>query len=504
MDDKILQGDIDVAEELDHQLYEESANIDDIQGSMEAVTSAIVTDEEPVQLTEHQQARVDQFTALQKEVKGAVYAVADNAALETYIDKDGIERNYKPLLGDHPPAQTMQGMRSDYGPNVWGTFQYGGLIIPGNESFMDMSVKLAKKAALAFSTTIPDSFQKTAKGLKHYIDMGQRLRARLVQLRPLLQKRDVPFDDTFEYGAYSRFFQVGGQALEGFADFQSAMTVQYAALMYTVSASSSYGIPVMQKMLDSLQALQTTKKPDEDTLIALRDSVELHWDYTWKQADIMEKPGQTPQFALNAFPERKFTCLAPLLDNRYLVAHAPKSNGLRDPERITINIKHYGASLVFDKKAVPNEQKSMIISSVSDLLDMVDQTITALNELKGLGVLASKNEGFAKDFKKATVILNNAMESATDKEFFGFISEYFKLVTAIGTTVQQPYIQMAWMYIRCAMVVTSMVELAVLEEPKQRIAYNRFGTKQNTEFSNPALESYNLTQKALAAAKRVK
>jgi hypothetical protein len=510
MDEQSLQGDITVAEELDQQLQSESTQIEDIRGSMEAVTNAIVADEEPTELTEHQRKRVEDFLALQKASKNPVYTVADKGAVaaEAYVDLRGnlvqgdAQSPYPtcPVVDKDGNIDDVHGFFAEHGPNVWGTFKYNGVVVPGNEGFMELTSGLAKKAALAFGNTIPEHFKTTAKGLHHYSELAQRLRKRLIQLKPLLEKRDFPYTNVFEYGAYSRFFQVGGKSLDGFIGFQEAMVVQHGALMHTVGASNSYAIPVMQKMLENLQSLNAQSKPDADSIIALRDSVENYWTYTWKQADITHKPGQPPQVAANTFPERKFTSLAPLLDNRYLLAHEPKSNGGTNPEKIAANIKHYGAAVVFDKKAGPVAYNSMVIPNIEDLLELVIQTIAGLNEIKGLEHLAKMNEGFAKDFKKATDVLSKAVQDSKDKEFFGFIAEYFRLATSVSTTIQQPYVQMAWLYVRCAMVVVSLAELAVLEEPKERVVYARFGAKQSTEFGNPAMESYNLTQKVLEGA----
>lgn len=452
MDKVTLQNDIDVAEDLDTHLQEESTAIEDITGSMEAITQAIAPDEEPIKpLTDHQQEMVDNFRAVSQNVKGDVYAVADQAALE---------------------------------------------------GFMEVTASMARKAALAFGAKIPEHFKVTAKGLLHYLGVSQKLRERLVQLMPLVEKRDFPYTDVFDYGAYSRFFQVGGKSFNSFSDFQAAMDVQSKATLHVLSASNSYGIVVMQKLLQNLQDLQSVKKPDPEQMVALRDSIERYWLQTWKEAEITTRPGETPQGALNAFPERKFISLAPLLDNRYLVAHQPKSNGGSDPAKITLAIRHYGASVVFDKAKDKTTERSMNIPNMDDLSKLMIQTINVLHDMNGLSNLAKQNDAFARDFKKTTDILNKQIADADDPQFYGFIAEYFKIATAVGQAIQQPYIQMVWLYIRCAMVVVSMAELAVLEDAGKRVVTARFATKQNTEFSNPALESFNLTQKVLATAKR--
>lgn len=504
MDNQALQDDIEIAEALDEHLHEQSVRIEDITGSLEAIGQALMADEEPKQLTDHQQDMVDAYHEASQNRKGDVYAVADKAALETYVDNEGITRAFKPLPGETAEqVDDFHGFAKEYGPNVWGVFKVYGIIIPGNEGFVEMTSALARKAASAFSNEIPQHFKITAKGLSHYAGMAQRLRARLLQLRPLLEKREFPYTDVFDYGAYSRFFQVNGKSIGGFSGFAEAMEVQSAAMTHVLRAADSYGVVIMEKLLKSLQELQAVKKPDAEAMIALRNSIEQHWEFTWQQANItLAPPGQTPQDAANSFPERKFTCLAPLLDNRYLVAHAPKNSGGENPSKISVAIKHYGASVVFDKKAAAATQHSMNVPNSDDLLQLLDKVVDLLHDMGSLEALAKKNDAFAKDFKKATDVLVKQIAEAPDGEFCGFVAEYFKLATAIGQSIQHPYVQMAWLYLRCAMVLVSLTELAVIEEPKQRIATARFFAKQRTEFGNPALESFRLTQKALKAAIR--
>ncbi len=451
MNEQSLQGDIELAEELDKHLQEQSVRIEDIQGSLEAIAQAIMADEEQVQLSDHQQTLVDKFHDGAKIHKGKEIISADASALE---------------------------------------------------GFVETTAKLARKAVISFSEDIPLQFKLSAKALNHYVGVAQKLRERLLQLRQKLAKRDFPYEDIFEYGAYSRFFQIGGNAIGGFTAFQEAMDVQSVATRHVALAGGAYSVVIMEKLLANLQELQAPRKLDAEKLIEMRDSIDRHWLQTWKEAEITLKPGQTPQAALNAFPDRKFVCLAPLLDNRYLVAHKPKSDGGNDPAKITTAIRHYGASLVFDKNASVEKQPSMNVPNIDDLLTLVDQTINVLHDMRAFEDMAKKNDSFAKDFKKAADILNKRIGSETSPEFFGFITEYFKLATAVGQSIQQPYVQMAWMYIRCAMVVTALAELAAIEEPKQRIVTARFLTKQNTEFVNPALESFNLTSRVLRAAKR--
>ena len=452
MDEQSLQGDINVAEELDKHLQEQSVRVDDIQGSLEALTQAIAADEEPVRLSDHQQKLVDEFKAGVKEHKesGRELAIADTEALE---------------------------------------------------GFVETTSRLAKKAAMSFCDDIPLQFKLTAKALNHYVEMANKLRQRLLHLRPMLEKREFPYEDVFEYAAYSRFFQVDGKAIGGFTAFKEAMDVQAVATRHVMQAGGAYSVSVMEKLLSSLQELQAPMKPDAEKMVEMRNSIENLWRQTWEEAEITLNPGQTPQVALNAFPDRKFMCLAPLLDNRYLVAHQPKSNGGSDPIKITGAIKHYGASLVFDKNAGDGKQPSMNVPNIDDLLAIVDQTINVLHDMRSFEALAKKNDSFAKDFKRAAEILNKRIASENSSAFFGFIAEYFKLATAVGQAIQQPHVQMAWMYVRCAMVVTALAELAAVEESKQRIVAARFLTKQNTEFVNPALESFNFTNRVLRAAK---
>jgi hypothetical protein len=502
MDKQVLQDDVEIGEGVDEFLHEQSMRIDDVSGAMEAVDMALTGGEEKVELTDHQQEMVDAFKDARKHRKGDIYAVADQAALEAYVDEEGILRSFKPMPGQGREPMTSHEMVADYGPNVGGVIEYGGLVLPGNEGLLEVTLGVAKKAVAVFSSEIPGQFKVTSKGLEHYIEMAGRLRERLLTLKPLLDKRDFPFEDIFDYGAYSRFFQVNGESIGTFSDFKAAMDVQYAATRHTVSAAESYGMVVMQKILEKLQTLQSEKNPREEDFVELRDSIERTWERVWKDADITPKHGQTPQAALNAFPDRKFTSIAPLLDNRYLVAHKPKSDGGKDPAKITVAIKHYGAAVVFDKHNNAPKQKSMNVPNLDDLKDMVIQTINGLYELQGFKQLAKNNNSAAKEFKEASEILSKLLGESNDPKLYGFVSEYFKLATAVGKTVQQPYVQMAWMYIRCAMVVVSLLELAVLEEPNKRVVAMRFAANQQTEFSNPALESFELTKKLLKAGQR--
>lgn len=450
MDETLLNQDINTAEELDETVYNSSAEMEDISGSLEAITQAVVAEDEPVYLTDHQQDAVTEFKNLTKNQKDTVYAVIDKAALE---------------------------------------------------GFLDVSSALARRSATAFNDSIGKKFYHTSKALEHYAALGQKLKARLEELKPLLEKRDFPLVDVFEYGTYSRFFQLNGKGVGSFTHFQDAVNVQVIATKYVFTAASSYSNVIAQKLLTSLQELQSTRQPETATMVALRDSIERYWLQTWKEADITPLHGETPQSALNAFPTAKFTSIAPLLDNRYLVAYQPKNNGGTDPAKISIAIKDYGVAVVFDKSKIESTQKFMNIPNCKDLLAMVDQTINMLSDFKLMGQLAKQNTKVSAELHRATEILIKQMTSESDKQYFGFITEYFKLFSAIAQVTQEPYAQVSWMFIRTAMVVITLAELSVLEDPNKQIVTKRFFTKQNEEFSNIATESFETTQKALKAAR---
>ena len=504
-----FNDDVTQAELLDKEIFETGEGVEDIQGSLTATADEI----EKIELSEHHKEMIAMHTSAKQTYKGDVYAVADEKALEHYVDYNGNlvdgelpEEYIVAHTGESKDGNTLvtQGntLTRKHGPNVFGSFEYFGLHVPGNEGFLDLTSGIMRKATIAFGNEMPKKFAVTAKGLKHYISMAKRLRERLNALRPLLDKRDYPYRDVFDYGAYSRFFQFNGKPLANFYEFQTAMTVQSDATRHVISAASSYGVPIMEKLLETLQGLRVEANPNVDTIINLRNVVSFSWEHTWRDATITKQTGQVPQAAYNAFPERKFSSIAPLLDNRYLAAHEPKSDGGKDPFKITESIKHYGASIVFDKAKGVNTVQSMVIPNIAELIEMTTQVSNTLHDLEGLQSLVDKNESFAKDFKRATDVLNKAMGDVNDTQFFGFAREYFKLATSVGTAIQKPYVEMAWLYIRCAMVVTAMVELAVLEDPKKQVVTSRFLSKQNTEFTNPALESYEGTQKALRASVR--
>jgi hypothetical protein len=541
---EVMRGEI-----LDTEVEERYHHLHEIQGSLEALTGgapstgAVVSDEK-VQLTDHQQQMVDDFKTLQHEHKGAVYAVADKRALEAYVDNKGNLRldgdaefvAVKPLSasvaaatpGEDPAALAR------LGPNVFGSVEVHGIVVPkkvaqetyressgfaevqplpttepemfavqaATEGFGEMAAGLFRKAVFGMSKQVPEAFTTTSKALKHYVGLAQMLRERLLKIRPLLEKRDFPLVELFEYGEYARFFQVGGKSINSIGEFEEAMAVQNAAMRLVYGASEGYCVPVTENLLEALQSLHSSGEPDVGYLEKMRDGIESRWAFTWKDAALVPKPGQTPQHALNAYPDRKFLTLAPLLDNRYLVAHSPKKNGGDKADSIIEALKHYGASLVFDKSASKATETSMPVPNCRDLLKMLDETVELLNDMQILGALAKKNEKFSKDIGKALEILNKKAQEKADPAFWGFIGAYFKVASSIAGTIQQPYLAMAWMYIRCAMVVASLAELSALEDPKDRIVSVKFLAKQNTEFSNPAMESYGLTLKALRAAQR--
>ncbi len=450
MDDTLLEQDLVAAEAIDEQIHSTNTELEDVTGSLSAVTDAVNTEDETIRLNAHQQASVTAFKDLTKDSKEAVYAVVDKEALE---------------------------------------------------GFLDVSSALARKATVAFSASIRNKFEQTSKALVHYNTLAQKLKGRLEELKPLLQKRDFPLVDVFEYGSYARFFQLNGKGVGNFSHFQDAVNMQVIATNYVFTATSSYSNVITQKLLTCLQELQSVRQPDPAKMVVLRDSIERYWLQTWKEADLTPFHGETPQSALNAFPTAKFTSLMPLLDNRYLVAYQPKNNGGTDPAKITLAIKDYGVTVAFDKNKTESLQQFMNIPNGKDLLVMVEQTIKQLSDFKLMGTLAKQNDKVAKDLQRATDILSKQMTKETDKQYFGFITEYFKLFSAIATVSQEPYTQMSWMFIRTAMIVITLVELSVLEDTNKQIVAKRFLTKQNEEFSNIATESFEATQKALKAAR---
>lgn len=453
---EVLRGEI-----LDTEVEERYQHLHQIQGSLEALTAAGQADDDTatdatddpdlVQLNDHQQAMVDSFRAVQKQHKGEVYAVADQAALE---------------------------------------------------GFGAMAAGLFRKTVFAFAKTAPDNYRHTAKALKHYVGLAQLLRERLLKLRPLLEKREFPWVDVFDYGSYARFFMCQGVSMDTFTGFADSMAVQNTAMRHVYAQAENYAPQVAEKLLDALQGLQANGQTDIAQLQNMRDAIAFRWELAWKDADLNPFHGQTPQAALNAFPERKFVSLVPLLDNRYLVAHSPKKDGGQDPEKIIEALKAYGASLVFDTKAPRPDTTSMNVPNIDELLTMLDETVVMLSDMRTFEAMAKKNESFAKDLEKALDILAKKAQEKADPAYWGFVGSYFKVAGAISSAIQQPYTAMAWMYIRCAMVVTSLAEHAALESPKDRQVSVRFFASQHTEFSNPALESYGLTRKALEAAAR--
>lgn len=455
MENTDLLQDVEQGEVISDELQQQASELADLQGTLEALAGTAIVAEPRQPLTAHQQERVDDFKTLAAHHHGEVYGVMDKAALK-----------------------------------------------PGTEGFVEMTTGLFRKVVGALGKQVPIHFQHGTKALLHYVTLAERLRARLLQLRPVLAKRDFPISDVFDYGAYSRFFQCADRSIGGFSEFAAAMEVQNAATRYTFGAAQNYSLTVAEKLLESLEALQALKEPDAQKLEKLRDAIEHQWIFGWREAQITTRPGQTPRAALNAFPERKFVSLAPLLDNRYLVAHCPKYNGGAEPNKITHALQHYGASVVFDKEAAKPNQHSMNVPNIDELVKLLDDTVHVLTDFRAFEELAEQNKKFAKDFDKAMGVLNKLALANADLQYLGFVTEYFKITNAVAQAIQQPYAHMAWMYIRCALVITALVELACLEPGPQRVAATRFFAKQSTEFANPAMESYALTARVLQAAQR--
>lgn len=511
-----LEKHVSDGEQLNEAVQEQFQKVEGLQGTIEALQQAVVGDADVKPLSDHQRERLEEFASLRRDHKGEVYGIFDKSALEAYDGSDTHEPrlNYmdpnqffenedgEEVPGHvlHDPETRFARFAQKYGPNVFGAIKVYGIVQPGVEGFMELGANLFRKAVSAIGKEVPVYFKVTAKGLDHYADMAKRIRTRLVELRPRLSKRDFPVHDVFDYGAYSRFFQVEGKPIEGFAAFDDAMWVQGSAMRHCVQASEGYADVVLKKLMEGLQQLQAVSLPDGQKMIDIRDSIERHWLQTWKEADLTPKHGQTPQSTLNDFPERKFTSLAPLLDNRWLVAHAPKADGGNDPSKIAKAIRHYGASLVQDKKTGGVAATSMNVPNVDDLLKLVEDVINTLSDVEGLALLGKKNDRFAKDFLNAMNVLNKQTVIYNDPKYLMFLSEYFKIVSSVIAAVQQPYVSMAWLYIRSALVVLSLVELSVMENPKDQVTVNRFFAKQKSEFGNPAMESYEATQATLAIA----
>lgn len=445
MDNNTLLDTIDESQAIDEAIAENNISVEDIAGVMDAA----VDGSDKVVLTDHHKHMVNTYDTIKNTTQGEVYAVADKEALE---------------------------------------------------GFTEVTSGLVRKAIIAFSNTVPEKFTLTAKGLKHYVTVAKQLRAKLIQLTPLLEKQEYPLRDVFDYGSYSRFFQANGQAISDFYDFNQALQVQSQAMRYSIKASESYAVPLMEALLSQLQGLTVGGACDPDAFAKLKEKVYQHWEATWQDASITTKPGQTPQAINNAFPERKFTSLAPMLDNRYLIAFEPKSKDSRDVSKVIDSFKHYGAMVAFDKTKTPGLTQSMIVPNGRELLVLVKDTIKTLHDIEALQVIAAKNEAFAKDFKKAAEILVKNIRTTNDKDFFGFVHHYFKLSTSIATIIQQPYVEMTWLYIRAAMVVTALVELSVLETDHHSSMVKRFAAKQQEQLPNVALESYEATQNALKHA----
>lgn len=444
-----LEQDLNAVEDLHETQQNCASELSDITGSLEALSDAL-GELDTVELTEHQQESVTAFKNASKDNKEPVYAVADTAALE---------------------------------------------------SFVGMTYALAKKAATSTMSGLVVKYKHTSKLLAHYTRIADTLKARLEELKPLLKKRDYPLVDFFEYGSFSRFFQSNGKGIGDFSSFEQVVENQLAATNYVFQAADSYAGPISQKLLTSLQELQSNKAPREEILIALRDSVERHWLQTWKEADLVAQHGQTPQSALAAFPSAKFTSLVPLLDNRYLVAHQPKSNGGNNTAKIAAAIKDYGVVVAFDKNKAEDPQKFINIPNCSDLLLLVDKILIQLNDFKTMSMLAKQNDKNAKEFERATNILIQYKPKENELQYYGFLAEYFKILGAAAAATQEPYVEMCWLFVRTTLVVTTLVELSVLEDKNQHKVAKRFTTKHVEDFPAPALESYIGTQKALKAAR---
>lgn len=444
-----LEKDLSEVERLHVTKHYCENELADITGSLEAITEALDTPE-TVELTEHQRDSVTAFKNISKDSKEPVYAVIDTAALE---------------------------------------------------SFTDMTYGLAKKAATSSVAGIKVKYAHTAKLLRYYAKIAGTLHARLEELKPLLKAREYPVVEYFDYGSFSRFFQVNGKSIGDFTTFNTVVEQQLSATHYVFQAASSYVGPLNQKLLTSLQQIQSVGKAQPELLVELRDSVERHWLQTWKEADLVPNKGQTPQSALQAFPNAKFTSLVPLLDNRYLVACQPKSNGGNDANRVVDAIYNYRVAVAFDKTKVPNPQASINLPNCRDLLLLVDQVLVQLNDFKEMELLAKQNDKGAREFERVSNIVLKHKPTENELQYYGFLAQYFKILGAAANSSQEPYIEMCWLFIRTALVITSFVELSVLVEQDKRQVTKRFTTKHGENFPAPALESYIGTQKALQAAR---
>lgn len=415
MSDPTFKEEVALAEELDAALSESGDSIADVSDALETAGLAIASTTQ-VQLTDHQQERVNQFKNAQSVLRPTVYAVADKAALE---------------------------------------------------GFTDVAHTVMKKAVKAFSQEVPANFLVTSKALRHYSGFAKRVRTHLAELRPLLAKRDLPINTVFEYGAYSRFFMANGSPVDNFQAFNDIVQVECIAIAHVINAIESYAIPVTGKIFEGISDLQIVKHPDNQKLVLIQDSIATLWENTWRESKLTFKPGRVPQEAINGIEDRKYMSLAPLLDNRYLIAYQPKAYAGSDRAKIIRATGNYGANVAQEKSHPGDYAKSMNLPECKTLLELVDLVLSHLNDFQGFDVLAKKSEAQARDFKKAADIIVKQTEKDNDDEYFAFMADYFKLATNINRAVQDPYAQIAWAFIRTAMAVSSMVELSVFADKNE-------------------------------------
>lgn len=331
---------IEQAEQLDQNQADCNSELDEISGSLEAITSVMNDELETIRLSDKQQAGVVAFKKLSAESKRAVYGVVDKAALE---------------------------------------------------GFMDMGAKLAKKAAISYSGGIKVKLAYTAKALNHYVEMANALQKRLEALRSLLVKRDIPFNTVFDFGAYSRFFMVDGVSLKDFNGFRHILGYQVEMTDYCFTAIESYAYVVTEKLKDFTLDLQSTTKPSGDKFLELRDSLDTYWNNTWGSIH----GGACPRYALQtpkqSFPDANVVNKYSLFDNRYLVVYNPKKPGGNDYAKSVASISNYGAAIIQEKSfSTKDALKSMEIPACKELLDVVDTCIRQLHDFHLLGKLAKE------------------------------------------------------------------------------------------------------------------
>lgn len=444
---------IDQAEKLDQNQADCNSELDEISGSLEAITNVMNNELETIRLTDKQQAGVVAFKKLSAESKRAVYGVVDKAALE---------------------------------------------------GFMDFGAKLAKKAAVSYSGGIKVKLAYTAKALTHYVEMAKAIQKRLEALQPLLAKRDVPFNPVFNYGAYGRFFMVDGLYMKDFSVFYNVLGSQVAVTDYCFTAISSYANVVTDKLKNFTLELQSVTKPSGDKFLELRDSLDTYWTNTWGNMPSGIVPKYNGPNAKKAYPDATITNKYSLFDNRYFVVFKPAVSGGTDYAKSVATISNYGSAIIQENYHTSDPAlKSMSIPNCRQLSEVVDICIRQLHDFHLLSKLAKDSSTYARTIDASTNALMDKAESSNNAEFFSFIGEYFKVLAAITTANQQPYVAVAWSFIRVALVVAAMAELAVLENPSQHAIAKRFDAKQNNEFSNMALEGYETTVIALKAARGV-